>query len=256
MLRTTRMMSFSPISTAVELRIGACTIDRAGGRILRAEAVTHVEPRVMDVLLALAERRGRTASRNELIEAVWGHPHISDETLSRCVCLLRKALGDARTAPRYVETIAKRGYRLLASVEGLPATARRTAPTHVAILPFVNLSGDPAHEYLADGLTELLITYLASLPSLRVVSRTSSMHYKNTRMRLSDIAQELDVTHVVEGSVLASRRAVQAVVQLIDAATDKHLLARSYERELSDSLQLQNDLASSMASAVGTSIGP
>lgn len=238
----------------LELQIGECTIDRAGGRIHRAEGVTHVEPRVMDVLLALVDRAGRTVSRDELLDTVWGHPHISDEALSRCVCVLRKALGDTRATPRYVETIAKRGYRLLAPVAGLPATARPPAATHIAILPFVNLSGDSVFEHLADGITELLITFVSSLPSVRVVSRTTSMHYKGTRLRLPDIARELDVRRIVEGSVLASGRNVQAVMQLIDTATDTHVFAQSYTRELADPLQVQNDIAASMASAVGASI--
>ena len=239
----------------LEMRIGECAIDRAGGRILRAGRVTHVEPRVMDVLLALAERAGRTASRDELVEAIWGHPYVSDEALSRCVSVLRRALGDTRATPRYIETITKRGYRLVAPVVDLLATApAAAAPTHVAILPFVNLSGDHDYQHLADGLTELLITFVSLLPSLRVVSRTSSMHYKETRLRLSEIARELDVTRIVEGSVLASGRTVQAVMQLIDPSTDTHLLARSYTRDLVDPLQLQNDIAYSMASVVGSSI--
>lgn len=237
-----------------ELRIGECTIDRSGGRIVRAGAVTHVEPRVMDVLLALAERACRTASRDELIAAVWGHPHVSDEALSQCVCVLRRALGDTRARARYIETIPKRGYRLLAPIDGLPVAAREPAPTHIAILPFVNLSGDPTHEHLADGLTELLITFVAGLPSLRVVSRTSSMQYKNTRLRISQIALELGVTRVVEGSILKSGRTTQAVIQLIDSVTDTHLFARSFTRELADPLRLQNDIAASMASAVGAAI--
>ena len=236
-----------------EFRIGECTVDRTGGLILRADAVTHVEPRVMDVLLALTERAGRTASRNELIEAVWGHLHVSDEALSRCVSVLRRALGDTSATPRYVGTIAKRGYRLLVPVDRLPV-GRPGSPTTVAILPFINLSGDPRHEHLADGLTELLIAFASAQPSLRVVSRTTSMHYKGTRLRLAQIAREIDVARIVEGSILASGNTVQAVMQLIDTTTDTHLLARSYTRELSDPLRVLNDIASSMASALAATI--
>jgi TolB-like protein len=237
-----------------ELRIGECAIDRAGSRIVRADGVTHVEPRAMDVLIALAERACRTASRDELIAAVWGHPHVSDEALSQCVCVLRRALGDTRGAPRYIETIPKRGYRLLARVDGMPLPARHLASTPIAILPFVNLSGNPVYDHLADGLTELLIAFVAALPSLRVVSRTSSMQYKNTRLRISQIAHELGVTRIVEGSVLVSGRTAQAVIQLIDSVTDTHLFAQSFTRELADPLRLQNDIAASMASAVGAAI--
>src|SRR5262245_55326268 len=76
------------------LRLGECRIDRARGRILRPGGATHLEPRVMDVLLALVERAGCTVSRDELIEAAWGHPHVTDDALSRCISLVRRALGD------------------------------------------------------------------------------------------------------------------------------------------------------------------
>jgi len=235
--------------TLREFRLGGCTVDGTRGCVERDGGVTHVEPRVMDVLVALVRSGGRTLSRDALIAAAWGHPHVSDEALSRCVSLIRQALGDDRRKPRFIETVPKRGYRLL-----VPAEATIAPPTHLAVLPFVNLSGNPRHRRLADGITELLITHVATLPSLRVVSRTSSMLYRGSRLRLPDIARELDVTRIVEGSVLASDRNIQAVMQLIDPATDTHLLARSYMRARADALQLQNELAASMASAIASSI--
>lgn len=235
--------------TPREFRLGGCTVDATRGCVARDGGVTHVEPRVMDVLVALVRGGGRTLSRDALIEAAWGHPHVSDEALSRCVSLIRQALGDDRRKPRFVETIPKRGYRMLVAVE-----TTTLPPTHLAVLPFVDLSCGARQRRLADGITELLITHVASLPALTVVSRTSSTFYRNSRRRLSDIARELDVTRVVEGSVLASDRTVQAVMQLIDPATDTHLLARSYRRERTDTLQLQNELAASMARAIATSI--
>lgn len=227
------------------LRLGECTIDRVGGRIVRPGGAARVEPRVMDVLLALVARAGRTVSRDELIEAVWGHPNVSDEALSRCVSLVRKALGDDHGKPRFVETVPKRGYRLLQ-----PAAPAAEPAIRIAVLPFVNLSGRMEFQHFADGLTELLITYASSIPWLRVVSRTSSMRYRDARMLLPDIARELSVSRVVEGSVLASMRTVQAVLQLIDPATDTHVLAQTYRRELADPIETQNDIAASMASAV------
>src|SRR5690606_17730701 len=98
----------------------------------------------------------------------------------------------------------------------------------VAVLPFLNLSGTAAHQHLAEGLTELLIAYAAAMPVLRVVSRTSSMLYRDSSLRLTEIARELQVARVVEGSVLASAATLQAVMQLIDPATDTHVLVRSY----------------------------
>jgi adenylate cyclase len=226
-------------------RLLDCTVDRALGTIAHPEGATHVEPRVMDVLLALTRSAGDPVSRDEIIKAAWGHLHVTDDALSRCISLLRHALHDNLRKPRYIETIPKRGYRLLARPEDTVAK-----PTHIAVLPFVNLSADAGYQYLANGLTELLITYVSFLPALRVVSRTSSMRYQHSRLRLPEIARELNVTRVVEGSVLASARSVQAVMQLIDPATDTHVLARSYTRDVADVLEIQNELASVMASAV------
>lgn len=230
---------------AGELRLLECAVDRARGRIVRPDGATHVEPRVMDVLFALAAGAGCPLSRDEIIEAAWGHPHVTDEALSRCISLLRQALRDDPRKPRFIETLSKRGYRLLAPLE-----ARVAAPTRLAVLPFVNLSGTSAYEHLADGLTELLISHVACLPAVSVASRTSSMHFKDSHLRVSEIARELGATRVVEGSVLASVDAVQAVLQLIDPVTDTHLLARSYIRRLGDPLVVQNDLAAEMATAL------
>lgn len=248
-------MHAATLTTSGVFRVGDCTVDRAGGRILRAGRVTHVEPRAMDVLAELARCAGRTASRDDLIAAVWGHPHISDESLSRCVSLVRQALGDQPPKPRLIETVPKRGYRMVAAVSGLIAHPSTAAPGDIAVLPFANLSGDPRKEHVADSLTELLITYL-SMALLRVTSRTSSMHYKHTRMRMRAIAAELEVARVVEGSVLASDRYLQAVMQLIDVASDTHLLSRSYTREVDDAVLCHNELATAMARDIVGCIKP
>ena len=126
----------------------------------------------------------------------------------------------------------------------------------LAVLPFLNLSGDPAEEHVADGITELLISNLACLPPLRVISRTSSMHYKGTRARLTEIAAELGVSRIVEGSVLRSSQQLQVVVQLIDPTTDMHLFTRTYTRALTDVLRLQNEIAWTIGDEIGATLRP
>lgn len=236
--------------------IGDRAVDPGLCRIVSPEGETRIEPRAMDVLVALARRSGEMVSRDELIQAVWKHPHVSDEALSRCISMLRHALGDDRVSPRFLETIPKRGYRLIGRVT--PDGTGRTdgGPVSLAVLPFLNLSGDPADEHVADGITELLITNLACLPPLRVISRTSSMHYKGTRTRLTEIARELDVTRIMEGSVLRSARQLQVVVQLIDPATDTHLFTRTYTRDIADMLRLQNEMAWAIANEIGATLTP
>jgi TolB-like protein len=124
----------------------------------------------------------------------------------------------------------------------------------VAVLPLQNLSGDPSQEYLADGLTEELVTDLAQIHSLRVISRTSVMTYKGTKKRLPEIAQELNVDAVVEGSVTRSANRVQVTAQLIEAPTDTHLWAQTYEGNFRDLISLQNQVAQSIVEQVGVKL--
>jgi TolB-like protein/Flp pilus assembly protein TadD len=127
----------------------------------------------------------------------------------------------------------------------------------IAVLPLENLSGgDSAQDYFADGMTDALITNLSRIGALRVISRTSSMHYKGTHKSLPEIAQELNVDAVVEGSVAKAGSHVRINAQLVDARRDQHLWARQYDRELQDILQLQNDLASAIALEVAGKLTP
>ena len=126
----------------------------------------------------------------------------------------------------------------------------------VAVLPLQNLSGDPSKEYLADGLTEELLTDLAQVRSLRVISRTSIMTYKGTTKRLPEIARELNVDAVVEGSVMRSGNRIQVTAQLIEARTDTHLWAQTYEGDVSDLLALQNQVAQTIVQQVGAKLTP
>ena len=126
----------------------------------------------------------------------------------------------------------------------------------LAVLPLENLSGDPKQDYFADGTTEQLITSLAKVSSLRVISRTSVMQYKGTRKPLPQIAKELNVDAVIEGSVLREGGRVRVTAQLIRAATDQHLWAESYERDLRSVLELQGDIARAVAEKVHAVLTP
>jgi TolB-like protein/DNA-binding winged helix-turn-helix (wHTH) protein/Flp pilus assembly protein TadD len=126
----------------------------------------------------------------------------------------------------------------------------------VAVLPLENLSGDPSQEYLADGVTESLVTDLAQVHSLRVISRTSAMTYKGTKKKLPEIARELNVDAVVEGSVVRSGDRLQVTAQLIDAPSDSHLWAQSYQGNLRDLLTLQNRVSQAIVQQVGATLTP
>ena len=136
---------------------------------------------------------------------------------------------------------------------GRPTPGRITS---LAVLPLENLSGDTEQEYFADGMTAELITELAKIGSLHVISRTSAMRYKRTRKPLVEIARELNIDAVVEGEVLKTERRVRITAQLIEATTDSHLWAETYERDLRDAVQLQAEVAESIASAIRTKVTP
>ena len=137
--------------------------------------------------------------------------------------------------------------------------SRAPAPTgirSIAVLPLDNLSGDASQNYFADGMTDELITDLAQISALRVISRTSVMVYKGARKPLPQIARELNVDAVVEGTVLRSGDQVRVTAQLIEASTDKHLWSQSYEGELRDTLALQNRVASAIADQIRINLTP
>jgi TolB-like protein/DNA-binding winged helix-turn-helix (wHTH) protein/Flp pilus assembly protein TadD len=133
----------------------------------------------------------------------------------------------------------------------------RTTPIHsIAVLPLENLSGDPAQDYFTDGMTDAVITDLAQISSLKVISRTSVMRFKGTRNPLPDIAKELNVDGIVEGAVVQSAERVRVDVQLIQAAADRHIWANTYERSLGDTVVLQSEVARAIANAIQVQLTP
>lgn len=124
----------------------------------------------------------------------------------------------------------------------------------LAVLPLDNFSGDPSQDYFADGMTEALIAELAQIKGIRVISRTSSMQYRGTRKALPEIARELGVTHLIEGSVARDKARVRVTAQLIEARSDRHVWARSYDRTDRDVLGMQADVAAAIAAEVGGAV--
>ena len=151
----------------------------------------------------------------------------------------------------------KGGYAAMFTATGAPPVSIAREPAairSVAVLPFQNLSGDPSQEYLADGITEILITDLAQIRALRVISRTSAWSYKATTKKLPEIAHELNVEAVVEGSVSRAGNRLRVSAQLIEAASDTHLWAQSYDTRMRDLLDLQSRVAQAIAQQVGVKL--
>jgi len=135
--------------------------------------------------------------------------------------------------------------------------ARSVPPIHsIAVLPLQNLSGDATQEYLVDGMTDALITDLAQISSLRVISRTSAMHYKGSHQSLPQIARELNVDAVIEGSVMRSGNRVRITAQLLDAHSDRHLWAQAYDQDIREIMSLQYDVANNIAHEIQAKLTP
>jgi len=202
----------------------------------------------------LLEHPGEIVTREELQKRIWPSDTFVDfeQGLNNAAKRLRVALSDSADTPRLIETIPRRGYRFIGMIEVLPLDRMRS----LAVLPLENLSHDPEQEYFAEGLTEALITTLAKIGALRVISRTSVMQYKEIRKPLREIARELEVDTIVEGTVLRAGRRVRITAQLIDATEESHLWAESYERDLRDVLALQAEVAKAIAREIQVKLTP
>ncbi|MBV9050983.1 MAG: winged helix-turn-helix domain-containing protein [Hyphomicrobiales bacterium] len=207
----------------------------------------------VQVLAMLLERPGELVTREELRDRLWSRTVVDfDHGINKAISKVREALGDSATHPRFVETVARRGYRFLADVKVVdqPAPQPTAKVQSIAVLPLEDLSGDASQDYFADGMTDELIMGLGQISALRVISRTSVMSYKSVRKPLPEIARELSVEAIVEGTVLRSGGRVRIAAQLIEAPADKRIWARSYEEDFGETIGLQRKVARHIAEQV------
>jgi TolB-like protein len=215
-----------------------------------------------EVLAMLLEHPGALVRREELRARLWPEGVFVDfeNNLNAAVAKLRDALGDSSGKPKFIETLPRRGYRFIGCVSEPAASSAEAGARkrRLAVLPFENLSGDPAQEYFSDGMTEEMITELAALAPERlgVIARTSAMHYKGSRKDVAEIGRELDLDYVVEGSVRRSQGRVRISAQLVQVSDQTHLWASNYDAELSDVLQLQSQVAQAIARHIEIVVSP
>jgi TolB-like protein/Tfp pilus assembly protein PilF len=235
------------------VRFGPFELDQAAGELRKQGARIRLQEQPLQVLHILLETPGKLITRDELQRRIWPSDTFVDfdHGINNAIKRLREALGDTAETPCYIETLPRRGYRFIGKIENAGQRFRS-----LAVLPLENLSRDPEQEYFAEGLTEALITTLAKIGELRVASRTSSMIYKGTRKSLKEIARELDVDALVEGTVLREGNRVRITAQLIDPPRDAHLWAESYERDLRSVLALQSEVAQAIAKEVKIKLTP
>jgi TolB-like protein/DNA-binding winged helix-turn-helix (wHTH) protein/Flp pilus assembly protein TadD len=302
------------------IRFGIFELDLRAGELRKNGLRVRLQEQPFQVLAMLVEHPGEVVGREELQKKLWPADTFVDfdHGLNKVINKIREALGDSAESPRFVQTVARRGYRFLAEVrvsdaapvrrrdlatQPQPASEARDRPDlasklptvehflppialkilvfvlislvasaaiwrlyfwyrpslvirSLAVLPLESLSSDASQDYFADGMTEELISDLGQISTLRVISRTSAMVYKHARKPLPQIAHELNVDAVVEGTVLRSGDRVRITAQLIEASTDKHLWSQSYEGELRDTLTLQNKVAKAIADQIRINLNP
>jgi TolB-like protein len=239
-------------SLPARFRVGEWVVDSDACSLVKGGAEVHLRPLLMDLLVLLASRYGEAVTKDEILDRIWEKRFLSDSVLSRTVAELRRIMGDTSGRPRIIETIRKRGYRLIAPVEALPGVSE----PRLAVLPFENLNRDPEYDYFAAGISDALTTELGNVNGLQVVSRHSVLALARTERTLAGVARRLRVGLVLEGSALHAGSRVRISAQLIRAEPEHHIWARSYTSEIRDILELQGRVARSVAEAVQTTLTP
>jgi TolB-like protein len=251
-----------------ELRVGGWRVCPALNQISDDRTSRRLEPQVMDLLVFLAGSGGRVVSRNDIVDAIWGGRLIAETTLTRSIADLRRALGDTAHERQYIETIPKRGYRLVAPVctggEGAAFPETKTPPVSavagpresagLVVLPFTNLG--PAEDgYFCEGLTEDVINALARIPDLRVISRTSAFAVHKDGGDVGAIGRRLGVTHVIEGSSRRAAERVRVTAQLIRVSDQGHVWSERYDRLDRDVFAIQDEIAEAIARRLELTLG-
>jgi TolB-like protein len=222
-------------------------------------------PQVFDLLLHLVQNRAHVVTKDNLIDVVWGGRIVSESTLTSHINAVRKSIRDTGEEQRLLRTIARKGYRFVGDVRETEASERATpdriaeplapALSHadrpsIAVLPFLNLSGDPAHDYFVDGVVDDIISALSRMRWLFVIARNSSFTFKGRAVDVKQVGDELGVRYVLEGSVRRAANRVRITGQLVDATTGATLWSERFESTLDDIFELQDQMATSIVSAL------
>jgi TolB-like protein len=253
----------------VEFLFSDHKLDTDRRELRRGSEAIAVEPQVFDLLVYLVENRDRVVSKDDLIASVWGGRIVSDSTLTSRINAARKAVGDSGDAQKLIRTIARKGIRFVGDVrvegggrprhDGGPTDDARERPRQapspsdrpaIAVLPFTNMTDDPAQEYFSDGISEDIITALSKLRWFFVIARNSSFIYKGKAVHLKQVAEELGVGYVVEGSVRKVGERVRITAQLNDVATGSHIWAERYDRNLADVFAVQDEITEAIVAAI------
>jgi len=234
--------------------LGKANVDPATRQIEAAGRSETLEPRVMQVLVALARAGGSIVTRDELINRCWDGRIVGEDAINRTLSRIRQVAADIGGGSFKIETVTKVGYRISAGTD-LADEARQPARS-VCVLPFVNMSGDSEQEYFSDGISEDITTDLSKVSALSVTARNTAFTFKGRAVDVREIARSLGVTHVLEGSVRKAGDCVRISAQLIDGATGDHIWAERYDRDLTDIFAIQDEISTAVVQALKLKLLP
>lgn len=241
------------------LRVADLRVDPALDEVCKDGRTIKLEPKAMQLLVCLAERAGEVLSVAELLDRVWKDVVVSDDSVYAAVAALRRTLGDDPKKPKYIANVVRRGYRLIAPVspwaEPPTESAANAVPllpgkSSIAVLPFVNLSGDPAQEYFSDGIAEDIITELSRWRLLAVRSRSGSFRYRGVAIDVQQVARDLKVHFVVEGTVRRMGERIRISAQLVDAETCSHIWSEKFDCGAGEIFAVQDRVVQTIVSTL------
>ncbi|MDR9818813.1 winged helix-turn-helix domain-containing protein [Rhizobium hidalgonense] len=233
---------------------GPFVLDPAAGTLLRNDDPVAVGHRGLKLLAALVGRAGEILGKAELMDAAWPGRAVEEGNLTVQIAQLRKLLGPAADGRQWIATVPRVGYRFTGAMHQLGAVKPKALPLpdrpSIAVLPFVSISNDPEQEFFADGLTEDLITDLSRIPGLFVIARNSAFSYKGKAVDVGEIAEELGVRYLLEGSARRAAGRVRINAKLIDAVSGDHPWAERFDRSLDDIFAVQDEVTEKIVEAL------
>ncbi|MDA9433389.1 winged helix-turn-helix domain-containing tetratricopeptide repeat protein [Bradyrhizobium sp. CCBAU 51627] len=242
---------------STKIAFGPFVLDVDRGTLVREGRPIALSSKGLQLLLTLLRAPGQVISKADLMRAAWSDAAVEESNLSVQIAALRKQLGPSPDGGDWIATIPRVGYRFIGSIAAqagadggnAPKTEQEHRPSIVA-LPFINLGGDKEQEYLADGITEDIITALTRFRWFFVIARNSSFAYKERSVDTKQVARELGVRYVLEGSIRKSGPRVRISAQLVDATTGSHIWAERYDLELTELFAIQDEIAERVAGAI------
>ena len=229
--------------TQTSYEFGPFRVDTRERQLFRGGHPVALRPKVFDVLLALVQHRGRLLTKDEVMRLVWPDTAVEEGNIARNISTLRNALGERPHEHQYIETIPWRGYRFVANVKEVIDARSAERIDSIAVLPFVVVDEDTKKEYLSEGLAESLITSLAQLTNLRVISRNSAFRYKSSHVDALKVGRELKVQAVLMGRLTEDNNLLSISVELADCRDDRHIWGAQYVRQPTDVLSVQKIIA-------------